>query len=209
MTIEIEQGTEEWFAARLGKVTASRVADVIAKTKSGVSASRANYAAELLCERLTGKAVDGFKSKAMEWGTETEDEARRTYAFRTGATITRVGFVPHPTIPMSGASPDSYVNDDGLLEIKCPNTATHLDTLLGGSIPKKYQTQMHWQMACSGRAWCDFVSFDPRLPPHLSLFIERQKRDEALILGLTADVRAFLAELDETMAALAAKYGEG
>ena len=207
--MDVQQNTPEWHALRLGKVTASRIADVVARTKSGPSASRANYLAQLITERLTGKPVDGFKSAAMEWGTETEDEARRTYEFRTGLRIERVGFAPHPSIAMSGASPDSFVGDDGLLEIKCPNTATHIETLLGGSIPGKYQLQMHWQMACTSRRWCDFVSFDPRLPPHLSMFVQRIERDDAKILELSAAVREFLKELDETLARLASKYGEG
>jgi len=203
---EIEQGSQEWFAARLGKVTASRVADVIAKTKSGWGASRANYAAELVAERLTGASAEKFSSAAMAWGTEKEPDARAAYEFYSDATVDLVGFVAHPTIRNAGASPDGRVGVDGLVEIKCPNTATHIETLLGGSVPSKYVTQMQWQMACEGRQWCDFVSYDPRLPESMALFVRRVSRDQAMIEGLEKDVSAFLREVDETVAQLRAKY---
>ena len=169
----MEQGTAEWHAARCGKVTASRIADVIAKTKSGPSASRGNYMAELVCERLTGVPQDSYKSPAMEWGTNNEPLARLAYESAGGVLVTEVGFVSHPTIIDAGASPDGLVGDDGLLEIKCPNTATHIDTLLSGKVPERYNTQMQWQMACTNRQWCDYVSFDPRLPESMQLFITR------------------------------------
>lgn len=203
---DLTQGTESWLAARLGKVTASRVADVIAKTKTGCGASRANYAAELVAERLTGASAERYTNAAMIWGTEKEPDARAAYEFYTGETVELIGFVNHPTIRNAGASPDGRVAADGLVEIKCPNTATHIETLLGGAVPSKYITQMQWQMACEGRAWCDFVSFDPRLPESMSLFVKRIARDEAMISMLEKEVAAFLREIDDTVAQLRAKY---
>jgi len=203
---EIVQGSEEWLAIRVGKVTASRVADVIAKTKSGWGASRANYMAELIAERLTGEPAEKFTSGAMKWGTEMEPDARIAYEFRTDAEVVQVGFVPHPAIAMTGASPDGLVGVDGLVEIKCPSTATHIDTLISQTVPGKYVTQMFWQMACTGRQWCDFVSFDPRMPEHMRLFVKRVPRDDARIAELERDVADFLAELDGKLAELTALY---
>ena len=205
----MEQRTPEWIAARAGKVTASRVADVVAKTKSGYSTSRANYMAELLCERLTGKASDFFQSAAMQWGTETEPMACTAYESRSGNLVTATGLVVHPQIEMAGASPDGLIDDDGLIEIKCPMTATHIDTLLGGSVPGKYVIQIHWQMACTGRKWCDFVSFDPRMPAEMQLSILRVERDERMIQDLEREVKLFLTELDDKMKALTSAYGKG
>ena len=201
------QGSEEWHTARLGRVTASRVADVIARTKSGPSASRANYMAELVAERLTGARGETFTNAAMQWGTDNEAEARMAYEFRTDATVEQVGFILHPTIDMAGASPDGLVLTDGLVEIKCPNTATHIETLLTGSIPGKYETQMLWQMACTGRAWCDFASFDPRLPEEMRLFVKRFDRDDKRISEMEEQVREFLFELDATVKRLGKLYG--
>lgn len=193
------QGTPEWFAERCGKVTASRVADVTAKTKTGWSASRANYAAQIIAERLTGVAAESYSNAAMQWGIETEPQAKAAYSFLSGNQVADVGFIPHPSIAMSGASPDGLVDEDGLLEIKCPNTATHLDTLLGAEIDGKYIKQMQWQMACTGRVWCDFVSFDPRLPVNLQCKIIRVQRDDGLIGSLEADVSAFVEEISEKL----------
>lgn len=204
---EIEQGSADWFAMRLGKVTASRVADVIAKTKSGYSASRANYAAQLIAERLTGEIAESFSNAAMQWGTEQEPDARLAYEFRYDAEVEQVAFVDHPTIAMSGASPDGLIGVDGLIEIKCPNTATHLDTLRTETIPGKYETQMLWQMACTGRQWCDFASYDPRLPENMRLFVKRLPRDEARISEMEAEVATFLTEIDAAVAELIRKYG--
>jgi len=202
-----DQGSAEWFNERLGKVTASRVADVIAKTKTGWGASRANYAAQLVAERLTGKVIDGYRNAAMDWGITTEPDARVAYEFLTDAIVEQVGFVPHPTISMSGASPDGFVGDDGLVEIKCPNTATHIETLLGQNVPGKYITQMQWQMACTGRKWCDFVSFDPRMPETMQLFVKRIGCDTALMHDLEMQVFNFLLEIDATVSELREKYG--
>lgn len=200
------QGSDEWFAARLGKVTASRVADVLAKTKTGPAASRANYMADLLCERLTGASPPSFMNDAMRWGTEKEPEAREAYEFDQKVFVDQIGFVDHLTIAMSGASPDGLVGDDGLIEIKCPNTATHLDTLESGRPAGKYVTQMQWQMACTGRQWCDFISYDPRLPAPLRLFVVRILRDPEAIASMEAEVSAFLAELDVRIETLTRRF---
>jgi len=197
----MEQRTDEWFTARLGKVTASRVADVVAKTKNGYSASRDNYMADLIVERLTGQKASSFSNAAMEWGTEQEPNARAAYSARTGELVEEVGFIDHPVIPMSGASPDGLVNE-GCVEFKAPNTATHLEYLLAGKPVEKYATQMQWQMACTKRPWCDFVSYDPRLPEHLQLLIVRVPRDEKRIAELETEVRKFLAELDDKVTKL-------
>jgi putative phage-type endonuclease len=193
----IEQGTDEWFAARIGKVTASRVADVIAKTKTGYSTSRDNYMAQLICERLTGQKGESFTNAAMQWGTETEPLARLSYEVAQNVLVDQVGFVSHPKILMAGASPDGLVGDNGLLEIKCPNTATHIDTLLSETVPGKYNTQMQFQMACTDREWCDFVSFDNRLPTELQLFVKRVPRDNVFIRLIEGEIVQFIAELDD------------
>lgn len=203
---EIIQGSPEWYQVRLGKVTASRVSDVIARTKSGWGASRANYMAELVAERLTGRPTEGYVNAAMQWGKEVEPDARAAYEFLMNQEVVQVGFVQHPTIEMSGASPDGYVGVDGMLECKCPNTATHIETLLGGKVPDKYVVQMLWQMASTGRTWVDFCSFDPRLPETMRLFVFRVHRDEKRIAELEKEVLAFLAELDERVTQLQAKY---
>jgi len=187
-----------WWAARLGKVTASRVADVVAKTKSGYSASRQNYLADLIVERLTGQKASNFSNAAMDWGVEQEPHARAAYSARTGELVEEVGFIDHPTIAMSGASPDGFVGE-GCVEYKCPNTATHLEYLLAGKPPEKYVTQMQWQMACTGKTFCEFVSYDPRLPEHLQMLIVRITRDDKRIAELEAEVRKFLAELDDKL----------
>lgn len=200
------QGSPEWFAERCGRVTASRVADVIARTKSGYSSSRDNYMAELLVERLTGQPVPTYSNAAMQRGSELEPEARVAYELLTGYEVEQIGFVPHPLIAQSGASPDGLIGADGLVEIKCPNTATHLDTLLQQAVPKNYLTQMQWQMACTKRDWCDYVSYDPRLPAHLSLYIARIERNDLLIVSMGEEVSLFLKELAEKLEALSAKY---
>ena len=198
----IEQGTDEWFAVRIGKVTASRVADVLAKTKTGYSTSRDNYMAQLVCERLTGQKGDSFTNAAMQHGTDTEPLARAAYEALHDVLVDEVGFIPHPSILMAGASPDGLVSDDGLLEIKCPNTATHIETLLSQTVPGKYNTQMQFQMACTNRSWCDFVSFDNRLPPELQLFVRRVPRDNMYIKLMEDEIVKFLNELDIKIAQL-------
>ena len=198
----IEQRTDAWFQARLGKVTASKVADIIAKTQSGYAASRANYMAQLVCERLTGQKGEGFTNAALQHGIDTEPLARASYEALRDILVDEVGFVPHPTIIMAGASPDGLVGEDGLLEIKCPNTATHIETLISKVVPGKYNTQMQFQMACTGRQWCDFVSFDNRLPEQFQLFVKRVLRDDKFIKQMEDEVVKFLNELDIKIAQL-------
>jgi putative phage-type endonuclease len=195
------QGSDAWFEQRMGRATASRIADIIAKTKSGYSTSRENYCVELALERITGKRLESFSNDAMKWGTETEPLARAAYEARTGAIVEEVAMVPHPTIAMSGASPDGRI-DDGLIEIKCPNSATHVKTMLSGKPDGKYITQMGWQMACTGAKWCDFVSFDPRFPEHLQLFVTRINRDDTFIRLLEAEVTDFLEEVSQMVGQL-------
>lgn len=189
---------DEWLKQRLGKVTASRIADLMAKTKSGYSTSRDNYMAQLIVERMTGTVQESYTNAAMQWGTDNEPNAKAAYIMEIGVPgIVDAGFVSHPSIEMSGASPDGYVGDHGLLEIKCPNTATHINTLLGYGIDRKYILQMQWQMECTGRQWCDFVSFDPRMPPELSIKIQQVNRNDDLIADIKQEVIAFLKEVDE------------
>lgn len=200
------QGTEEWHMARLGKVTASSISDVMAEGRSGKpSATRANYEARLVAERLSGRPAETFRSAAMDHGVETEAQARACYTMATGRNVEEVGFVPHPTISDAGASPDGLVGDDGLVEIKCPNTATHIASLLSERIPDAYAKQMQFQMACTGRAWCDFVSFDPRMPDEMQLWIKRVPADAAVIGEIEAAVRAFLGDVSATISSLQAK----
>ncbi|WP_083942821.1 lambda exonuclease family protein [Sphingomonas soli] len=206
MSAVVEQRTPEWFGMRLGKATASKIADIVARTKTGYSASRANYAAQLICERLTGTPTEGFSNAAMQWGTDHEADARDAYAFLADVDVAEVGFVPHPKISMAGASPDGLVGDDGLVEIKCPNTATHIEVLRTGAVADKYIVQMLWQMACTGRKWCDFVSFDPRLPAELQLLVRRIYRDDERIRSLEAEVVSFLGEIDDAITELNLKY---
>jgi len=202
----MEQRSDEWFAHRLGRVTASRVADVMAQTKSGPSAARKNYMADLIAERLTGERRGSFSNAAMQWGAETEPQARAAYQFMHDAEIVEVGFIDHPEIDMAGCSPDGLVGEDGMIEIKCPNTATHLDTLLTGNIDGKYFKQMQFQMSCAGRVWCDFVSFDPRLPAEMQLWVYRVALDAEVVAEIEDKVQAFLAELDARLSELRAKY---
>lgn len=202
----IEQRTDEWLTERCGKVTASAIYKVMARTKTGYGADRANYHAQLVAERLTGVPAENFTNAAMQWGVDTEAQARAMYTLETGLDVIETGFHPHPTIALSGASPDGLVGEIGLVEIKCPNTATHIATLTGSNIDRKYLLQMQWQMACVGRDWCDFASFDPRLPDEMQLHIRRIERDDELLAEIEAEVTKFLAEVDETVAQLTDKY---
>lgn len=192
------QQTPEWFSIRSGRVTASRIADLMAKTKTGYSASRQNYLAQLVAERLTGKPQDSFSNAAMQWGTDTEPFARAAYEVKTSELVTEVGFIHHPNIEMSGASPDGMVGGN-LIEIKCPNTATHIDFLISKVIPTKYELQMLWQMDCTGSEWCDFVSFDPRMPEKHQLRIVKFYRDEERLKEIRDEVTKFLDEVNETV----------
>lgn len=197
--MSVFQRSPEWFADRCGKVTASRIADIMAVPRGAGSSSRSNYIAQLVAERLTGQPAPSYRNAAMEHGIETEDQALAFYTLETGRSVCEVGFIPHPTIIGAGASPDGLVGDDGLVEAKCPQTATHIATLRGGAIPDKYVRQMQFQMACTGRAWCDFVSFDPRLPDDLQLHVRRVERDPAMIEAIEAAVRTALAEVEATI----------
>jgi len=192
----IEQGTVEWHLQRLGKVTASRVADVLSKGKSGESASRKNYRTELVVQRLTGQPGESFTSAAMEWGTATEPLARVAYEAEMGVFVNQVAFIDHPSIANFGCSPDGII-DDGLIEIKCPNSSTHIEYLSDNKPPAKYIPQMQCQMAVTGAKWCDFVSFDPRLPNDLQLFVVRLERDEEYIEAMETEVKKFLSEVEE------------
>jgi len=203
--VTVIQGSPEWFADRCGCVTASRISDIIAKTKTGPSASRVNYLAQLVAERLTGVVEPTFSSGARQWGTDAEPLARAAYEIRTGEMVDQVGFILHPEIAFAGASPDGLINADGLVEIKCPNTATHIEYLRAGKVVEKYKPQMAWQMASTGRAWCDFVSYDPRLPERMQLFVVRYARDDEYIKVVTDEVKKFLAEVDEAIKELELK----
>ena len=195
--MEIEQRSPDWFAARLGKVTASRVADVIAKTKTGYSASRENYMAQLVCERLTQTPTEGFTNAAMLHGIEQEPFARAAYETAKGVMVEEVGFIVHPEIDMSGASPDGFVGVNGLVEIKCPTLATTMETWLTQKVPQKYFTQIQFQLACTDRVFCDYVVFDPRMPKHLQLFVTRVERDEDYIAHIEDEIVQFLDEVDQ------------
>jgi putative phage-type endonuclease len=198
----VEQGTPEWQALRVGKLTASRVADMLATVKTGESMSRKNLRADLIAERLTGNKTDSYTNSAMNWGVETEPQARVAYEVFSYNFVDQVAFVDHPTIANFGCSPDGLVGDDGLIEIKCPNTSTHLEYIETRKPPSKYMTQMMSQMAVTGRQWCDFVSFDPRLPDGLKLLVVRIERDEEVIAKIEAEAIKFLAEVDDKIVEL-------
>lgn len=195
--INCVQGSDEWLQARTGMITASRIADVLAKTKSGPSASRRNYQAELVVERMTGEpTTGGFVSSAMQWGTEQEPYARASYELQTGNTVREVGFTIHEEFAWAGASPDGLIDGDGALEIKCPQTATHLELWEGGSIKGSYYAQMQWTMFVNDLAWCDFVSYDPRMKiPALQLYVKRVPRDQDWIDYAVAEAKLFDQEI--------------
>ena len=192
----IEQGTPEWHQLRLGKVTASRVADILAKTKTGPSASRQNYLIELALQRTTGIIQESYSNSAMEWGTQTEPQARVAYEVRTNNFVDQVAFIEHPSIDWFGCSPDGLVSDRGLVEIKCPNSTTHWEYFKYNRPPTKYVIQMQAQLAVTGRDWCDFVSFDPRMPERSQLLVVRVDRDNAFIEEMEAEIKQFLSEVE-------------
>lgn len=194
----MEQGSEEWFAARLGKVTASRVCDVVAKTKTGYSTSRAGYMAELICERLTGKPFEQFTNADMQRGTDLEPIARAMYEINRNVTVRQVGFITHPTLDMAGASPDGFV-DDGLIEIKAPRPHVHLDYLEGQKPPAKYLPQMAWQCICTQRTWVDFVSYCEPMPEDLQLFVVRYTPEVSYLKELEEEVTKFLRETEDRL----------
>jgi putative phage-type endonuclease len=191
----IEQGSEEWLKIRLGKVTASGVADVLAKTKTGVSASRGNYLVKLAIQRITGQIEESYTNDAMQWGIDNEAQARVAYEIASNCFVDQIAFVEHPTIKWFGASPDGLVNEDGLVEIKCPNSSTHWEYFKAKAPPKKYYIQMQAQMACTNRKWCDFVSFDPRMPDKSKLLIVRVPRSNEFISDIENEVQQFLDEV--------------
>ena len=198
----IEQNTPEWHQARCGSLGASAVHEALAKTKSGWGAGRANAKARIVLERLTGTPQESFTNAAMQWGHDQEDNAANAYAFLTDNQVQVCGIFKHPSIEGTHASPDRLVGEEGLVEIKCPNSATHLDTLLSKKVPAKYITQMQWQMAVTGRKWCDFVSYDPRFPEQHQVFVQRVERDDERIAELEKDVAEFLAEVEADLKAL-------
>jgi putative phage-type endonuclease len=207
----ILQGTPEWLALRCGKVTASRIADLTARTKSGYSASRAAYMGQLLAERLTGVVQNGFQSRAMLDGIEREPQARAAYEFiYEPIELEEVAFINHPTIPMAGCSPDGLVMDphgtNGLIEIKCPAVHTHIETLLSETIDLRYVKQMQFQLAVCNRQWCEFISFHPDMPANMRLFVQRVQRDNGMIAELETEVREFQRELEVKLAALKEKF---
>ncbi len=205
----MNQGTAEWLSARAGLITASRIADLMAKTKTGESASRANYRGQLVAERLTGKPQESFTNAAMQWGTDQEPMARSAYEIAHGEMIEQVGLILHSSIPLTGASPDGLIGDKGLIEIKCPNTSTHIDYAVSGKPPTKYLLQMLWQMECTGREWCDFVSYDPRMPEDMQLFIVRVNRDEKRISEICEEVMKLNAEIEEQINQLKKVFHHG
>jgi putative phage-type endonuclease len=203
--IDCVQGTREWLQARCGLVTASRCGDVVAMTKKGEAAPRRDYRTELISEILTGRPYPRYVTQEMRWGIEQERFARAAYEMQRNVLVEICGFIPHPDIPRFGASSDGLVGDDGLVQIKCPNTTTHLAWLLSGTIPVEHMPQMLAEMSCTQRTWCDFVSYDPRLPEHLQLYVKRFARDEKLSAVLEREVIHFTQELDEQIAALPPK----
>jgi len=210
----IEQGSDAWQNARCGKVTASRLADVLAKTKSGYSASRNNYMTQLVLEKITGGTrAESYSGPSILHGIEQEPFARAAYEAHTGQMVEEVGFIPHPEIEAAGASPDGLVGDDGMIEIKCPSSSTALEVWLthsqgGNPVDAKYYAQMQWQMRCADRSWCDYVVFDPRIPAKAQLFIYRVNRDKAWLKVAEEEVLKFLAELDVKVTALKSIIGE-
>ncbi len=204
---EVIQGSPEWFAQRLGKATASRIADVVATTKSGYSTSRYNYAVELATERMSGVPYPKYQNDAMRHGTENEPKARDAFAFLQGVTVEQVGFIQHPTIEMSGASPDGLIGSDETLEIKCPYiSGVHVETLNSEKIDARYLTQIQYQLAVTGRRACWFVSYDPRLEARYQLFSKRIPRDDMVIDRLNKEVVLFLSEVDMIVANINRKY---
>jgi putative phage-type endonuclease len=192
----IEQRSDAWFKARLGKATGSRFNDVMSKIRSGESAARKNYRAELVAERLTGVPTPTFQSAPMAWGTDNEPLARLAYELETGNEVEDAPFVPHPELE-AGASPDGFIGDDGLVEIKCPNTATHIETLKKGEVPRQYIAQVQGQLWITGRKWCDFVSFDPRLPENAQMVIVRVEADPIYQAELEDEIVDFLEGVDK------------
>ena len=190
------QGSPEWRQERCGYATASCFDKVLAKVKVGEAMGRIKYRLQLVTERLTGNPVDGYQSAVMLRGIEIQPEAQMAYEALRGVIVEEVGFGQHHTIPMCGASPDGLVGEDGMIEVKCPDSTTHLAALEAGVVPPEHFAQMQGQMAVFGRAWNDFVSYDPRFPPNLQLFVVRLERNDSYITFLEAEIKTFLATVD-------------
>ena len=205
IAIEVAQRTPEWFAQRVGKATASRIHHIITRTKTGWGAKREDYAADLVIELLTGLPAPSFKSPEMQWGIDNEAAGRDAYRATVFEEVTEAGFVIHPAISDAGASPDGYVGENGLVEIKCPKTSTHIEAITKEYIQPQYLTQMQFQMACTGRKWCDFCSYDPRMPEGLQLWVKRIERDDLFIAQTETMVKEFLAEVHATVEQLRSK----
>lgn len=203
------QGSEDWFSARIGKITSSRVSDVMAKGRGNEpSASRKNYMAQLLCERLTGQREETYTNAIMQRGIDLEPLAKSAYEIETGLLVQDVGFIVHPQLDYTGTSPDCLVFGNGVGEVKCPNSATHIATLQSGKADPKYHWQQQHQMWCTGRDWNDFISFDDRLPEGLQLFICRVPRNEKDIEQMADAITLFNSELvalENTMKTLMTK----
>lgn len=200
----MDQRSDEWFEARRGKITASRVKDILPGSRGKYLAARETYKVELVCERLSNATPYAIETAAMRRGTDLEPEAISAYEFDTGLSVEPVGFVPHPGISDCGASPDGLVGDDGVIEVKCPdsmsNTKTHVTTLLTGEVPKEHIPQIQTVLAVTGRAWCDFISYDPRMVhPDLQFFCRRVERDDEMILAIEKEIVTFAEELDKTI----------
>jgi hypothetical protein len=212
-SLDLIQRSPEWFAIRLGKLTSSGIAPMLARRKSGGwSSTRQNYLVQLMLERLTGApAGSDFQSKAMADGIEREPLGKAAYEFEKNATIQPVGFVPHPRIGMSGSSPDGFVGERGVVEFKSPIPATHWATLHAKKsikpVDEEYVNQMQWHLACTGRQWCDFVSFCPEFPPTMQLVDVRCYRDARRIAELESAALTFLAEVAKAVAEAAADHG--
>lgn len=205
----MEQRTDDWFSARLGKVTASSLYKVLAKTKTGYGADRGNYMTQLVLERVTGSKAESYTNASMQWGIDQEPFARAAYEASRGVLVDEVGFIPHPTIEASGASPDGLVGDDGMVEIKCPDSKTALECWLSDNpVESKYFAQMQWQMRCADRSWCDYVVFDPRMPEKAQLFVTRVERDDKWLEATEKEVIKFLSEVDAKVSALNKIIGE-
>lgn len=206
ISLELEQGSDAWRLARCGSLGASRVHEVVARTKTGPSAMRANCMGDLIAERLTGAPLPKFVTAAMQHGTDTEAEARAAYEFDRDLDVDQVGLIRHPRIDGTHASPDGLVGADGIVEFKCPQIPEHINTLLNQAIPGKYITQIQWQLSVTGRAWADYVSYCPMMPASMQLWIKRVERDDKLISELEEQVQEFLHELDAKVKALREKY---
>jgi predicted phage-related endonuclease len=200
------QGSDAWKLRRCGSIGASDAPRVVRRTKTGYSADRDSLMAEKVLERLTGVPVEKFKTAAMLQGTEREPEARMLYEMVRGVEVEEVSLVPHPLIQGSHASPDGYIGGTGLIEIKAPQPAAHLDTLLTETISEAHVVQIQWQMACTGRHWCDFVSFNPDFPAAMQLWISRVERDPRFIGELESEIRQFIRELEAKVAKLSRRY---